>query len=105
MVIHRSARYEQERHPAKLPPQTAIEATGDDIRRDNATSADGIRTLRYGWLDVTQHPCQVAAEVALALSVNGFQDARPCAPGCPVGQLSRGQSVSRSGPLPGNSSA
>ena len=62
----------------------------DDIRRDNATSAGGILTLRYGWPDITRHPCQVAAEIALALSTRGFQDARPCTPGCPVGRLGRG---------------
>ena len=63
-----------------------IDKRWDDIRRDNATSAGGFLTLRYGWLDITQHPCQVAAEVALALSSRGFQGARPCGPGCPVGQ-------------------
>jgi Transcriptional regulator, AbiEi antitoxin len=68
-----------------------IDKRWDDIRRDNATSAGGILTLRYGWLDVTQRPCRVAAEVALALSARGFQGARPCGPGCPVGRLSRGQ--------------
>jgi very-short-patch-repair endonuclease len=66
-----------------------VDKRWDDIRRDNATSAGGILTLRYGWLDVTQRPCQVAAEVALALSSRGFQGARPCTPGCPVGPLSR----------------
>jgi hypothetical protein len=59
----------------------------DDIRRDNATSASGIRTLRYGWLDVTQHPCNVAAEVALALAQRGFAGAKPCSPTCPVGKV------------------
>ncbi len=66
-----------------------IDKRWDDIRRDNATSADGILTLRYGWLDVTEHPCQVAAEVALALAKRGFTGARPCSPGCPVGRAGR----------------
>jgi hypothetical protein len=57
----------------------------NDVRRDNATSAGGILTLRYGWLDVTERPCKVAAEVALALATRGFGGARPCSPGCPVG--------------------
>lgn len=70
-----------------------IDKRWDDIRRDNATSAGGILTLRYGWLDVTKHPCRVAAEVALALSTRGFEGARPCSPGCPVGRLSRGQTA------------
>jgi hypothetical protein len=62
-----------------------IDKRWDDIRRDNATSAGGILTLRYGWLDITKHPCQVAAEVALALSTRGFPGGKPCSAGCPVG--------------------
>jgi hypothetical protein len=58
-----------------------------DIRRDNAAAADGIVTLRYGWLDVTRHPCLVAAEVALALAQRGYAGARPCSPTCPVGRI------------------
>ena len=65
-----------------------IDKRWDDIRRDNATSAGGILTLRYGWVDVTKIPCRVAAEIALALSTRGFEGARPCSPGCPVGQIS-----------------
>jgi hypothetical protein len=56
-----------------------------DIRRDNAAAADGIMTLRYGWLDVTQQPCLVAAQLARLLQQRGYTEARPCAPGCPVG--------------------
>jgi hypothetical protein len=63
-----------------------IDKRWDDIRRDNATSASGILTLRYGWSDVTERPCQVAAEVALTLARRGFTGARPCSPGCPVGR-------------------
>jgi hypothetical protein len=63
-----------------------IEKRWDDIRRDNATSAGGILTLRYGWSDVTGRPCQVAAEVALTLAKRGFTGARPCSRGCPVGR-------------------
>lgn len=65
-----------------------IDKRWDDIRRDNATSAGGILTLRYGWLDITKNPCRVAAEVALALSTRGFEGTRPCSPGCPVGRIS-----------------
>ena len=66
-----------------------IDRRWDDIRRDNATSAGGILTLRYGWLEVTKQPCQVAAEVTLALATRGFTGARPCSPGCPVAQAAR----------------
>ncbi|HXW43317.1 MAG TPA: type IV toxin-antitoxin system AbiEi family antitoxin domain-containing protein [Streptosporangiaceae bacterium] len=59
-----------------------------DIRRDNAAAAGGLITLRYGWLDVTKHPCQVAAEVAAALAARGFAGATSCGPGCPVSHAS-----------------
>jgi hypothetical protein len=64
-----------------------IDKRWDDIHRDNATSASGMLTLRYGWLDVTTRPCQVAAEVASALANRGFIGAHGCSPGCPVGQV------------------
>ena len=56
----------------------------NDIRRDNAAAADGVRTLRYGWDDLRVRPCQVAAEVVKALAQAGHVRARPCSPGCPV---------------------
>jgi hypothetical protein len=55
-----------------------------DIYRDNAAAADGILTLRYGWLDVRQRPCLVAAQVTQVLRRRGYGAARPCAPSCPV---------------------
>jgi hypothetical protein len=74
------------------PYCTAVELDGNaahpadsrwrDIRRDNAAAADGITTLRYGWLNVTAGPCQVAAEVARVLALRGYAGARPCSPGC-----------------------
>ena len=72
-----------------------IDRRWDDIRRDNATSAGGILTLRYGWFDVTKRPCQVAAEVAQALATRGYRGAKPCSSGCPVGRTTRrpGQSA------------
>jgi very-short-patch-repair endonuclease len=57
-----------------------------DIRRDNAAAADGLTTLRYGWLPVAGSPCHVAAEVAKLLIARGYTGARPCSPGCPVGR-------------------
>lgn len=55
-----------------------------DIERDNAAAADGIYTLRYGYLDLTLTPCQVAAQVATVLSRRGFTGARRCCPDCAV---------------------
>ena len=57
----------------------------NDIRRDNAATAAGVSTLRYGWSDVSQHPCVVAAQVVAALRRSGPDvSAQPCSPSCPV---------------------
>jgi hypothetical protein len=40
-----------------------VELRWRDIHRDNATTAAGQRTLRYGWADVSGQPCRVAAQV------------------------------------------
>ncbi len=61
-----------------------------DIHRDNAAAAVGITTLRYGWLEVTTTPCQVAAEIAEVLRARGYSAARPCSADCPVGRPSVG---------------
>jgi len=56
-----------------------------DMGRDNRSAMRSERTLRYGWLDVTTRPCEVAAQVLTALRLQGEPvDARPCGPGCPV---------------------
>ena len=56
-----------------------------DIRRDNAAAADGGVTLRYGWPDVTSHPCRTAGELARVLVRRGWTG-RPklCSAGCSV---------------------
>lgn len=43
-----------------------------DMRRDNAVVAEGRAPLRYGYADVTEHPCEVAAQVARILQSNGW---------------------------------
>jgi len=48
------------------------EARWDDIHRDNYFASSGIVTLRYNWADVTTRPCQVAAEIAMALRQRGW---------------------------------
>jgi hypothetical protein len=58
-----------------------------DIRRDNSAAAAGLVTLRYGWIDVSQRPCWVAAQVAQVLARRGYSGCRPCAPGCPVAMI------------------
>ncbi len=49
-----------------------VELRWRDIRRDNGSAAAGQVTLRYGWADVTQRPCRVAAEVGAVLSGRGW---------------------------------
>jgi hypothetical protein len=54
-----------------------------DAQRDNANIADGQVTLRYSWLDVTEHGCEVAAQVALTLRRRGWLGSpRRCGPAC-----------------------
>jgi len=60
-----------------------------DIRRDNAATGTGLATLRYGWLDVTEHACLVAAEVLQALVTRGYTGGSPCSPGCPAAEVIR----------------
>ena len=62
-----------------------LEARWRDQHRDNASAVDRIITLRYSWADVTQRPCQVAAEVAAVLCQRGWRGTpRPCRPSCPL---------------------
>ena len=54
-----------------------------DHRRDNAAAVAGDVVLRYGWRDVVDHPCQVAAEVAAVLQRRGWSGTPlPCGPRC-----------------------
>jgi very-short-patch-repair endonuclease len=60
-----------------------LEARWRDIHRDNASAEAGIVTLRYGWADVAEEPCRVAAEVARVLRHHGWMGRpRACGPGC-----------------------
>jgi very-short-patch-repair endonuclease len=56
-----------------------------DKRRDNAAAAEGIFTLRYGWADVTERPCQTAREIATVLAAGGWRGTlRRCGPTCRI---------------------
>lgn len=58
-----------------------------DVRRDNANTACGTATLRFGWPDATQHRCRSAIQVADTLRRRGWPGTlRPCSPGCPAGR-------------------
>jgi hypothetical protein len=56
-----------------------------DTRRDNANAADGWVTLRYGWIEVSEHSCEVAAQLALTLRRRGWPGSlRRCSATCRI---------------------
>ncbi|HTU75371.1 MAG TPA: type IV toxin-antitoxin system AbiEi family antitoxin domain-containing protein [Trebonia sp.] len=63
-------------------------------RRDNETliAADA-KTLRYGFNEVANHPCDQAEQFARALIRQGWPAGplKPCEPGCPVASLGGGE--------------
>ncbi|MDO5710912.1 MAG: hypothetical protein Q4P32_04120 [Micrococcales bacterium] len=54
-----------------------------DWRRDNVHTVAGQKSLRYGWEDCFGEPCEVAAEVALLLRVQGWPGMPVFCPRCP----------------------
>jgi very-short-patch-repair endonuclease len=77
--------YDQQAVAVELDGRAAhpAESRWRDFRRDNAGAAEGILTLRYGYADVTERSCQVAAEVATVLRSRGWTgQLRSCGPGC-----------------------
>lgn len=89
-TIYRDVLYDQYGVAVELDGRAAHpgDRRWSDIRRDNAAAADGIVTVRYGWLDVSQQPCLVAAQVARVLQLRGFGLARGCCSTCPVAEVS-----------------
>lgn len=54
-----------------------------DRRRDNDGVRAGRATLRYGYVEVFSHACEVAAEVAAVLQSRGWSGtAKRCGPTC-----------------------
>lgn len=53
-----------------------------DLRRDNRTAVEGLMTLRYGWADITEHPCAVARQVAELLIRGGWTGMPTPCPRC-----------------------
>jgi hypothetical protein len=59
------------------------DARDRDHIRDNSNTLRGILTLRYGWLSVAYHPCEVAHEVWTLLARCGHDgDFQRCGPDC-----------------------
>lgn len=80
-------RYREFRVAVELDGRAAhpAEARWRDIHRDNASAGEDTVTLRYGWAEVTQNPCQVAREVARVLKRRGWTGRpRACGTGCPA---------------------
>ncbi len=59
-----------------------------DMRRDNADVVRDEDPLTYGWTDVDEHACDVAAQVAIVLIRNGWPGwPRSCRRGCAIERL------------------
>lgn len=43
-----------------------------DLRRDNRHQTQGLITLRYGWDDLVNRPCEVARQIAVVLMQRGW---------------------------------
>jgi hypothetical protein len=62
-----------------------VEERFRDMNRDNANTAAGIITLRYGWPDVTGRSCETASQIAAVLRQCGWDGLpRRCGPACRV---------------------
>lgn len=96
-----STQYQDVRHRRY---QTVIELDGRlghvedgrwrDMWRDNAATADGDVTLRYGLADIVERPCSVAAQVARVLQARGWTGSpRPCGPSCDLAEDYRSYAV------------
>ena len=60
-----------------------LESRWRDIRRDNASTACGMATLRLGYVDVSERACLSAGVVGQALRCRGWQGPlRRCGRGC-----------------------
>lgn len=68
----RDLRYEVYALLIELDGRTHVPGRFRDMSRDNGALLDGEVTLRYGWHDVADRPCQVAWEVGQVLSSRGW---------------------------------
>ena len=84
-AIYHDVHY-RNRTVVELDGRAAHDRPHRDMRRDNRTVAEGHQVLRYGWTDVTDAPCRVAAQVIGVLRRGGWRGRpRACGrPGCPV---------------------
>jgi len=81
----RDVRYPEFRLLVELDGLTGHSGLGRfrDFRRDNSALLAGEVTLRYGWTDVRQEPCQIAVQVAEMLIRGGWTGVPTRCPRCP----------------------
>lgn len=74
---YRDCLYEEYRVVVELDGRAAhpVQTAWRDMRRDNAEAEQGVLTLRYGYADLTERPCEVAAQVAAVLQSRGWTGA------------------------------
>jgi hypothetical protein len=85
--IYRDVRYRGYRVAVELDGSAShpAEQRWRDHHRDNAAAVDGVITLRYGWADVAERPCETAGEIGAVLAGRGWPGPlRRCGPGCRV---------------------
>lgn len=58
------------------------DGTFRDMRRDNANTVRGLRTIRLGWFDVRLRPCETARMVATVLRQQGWPGRLRSCPSC-----------------------
>lgn len=55
-----------------------------DTWRDSELLLMGVESLRFGWADVTERTCEVAARVAGVLQIRGWDGQLQLCPSCPI---------------------
>jgi hypothetical protein len=55
-------------------PWHSGDARNRDDARDHSSTLAGVQTLRYGWVKVAYHPCEVAHEVWSLLVRRGYRE-------------------------------
>lgn len=87
--IYRDARYPSYGLDVELDGRLDHSALADrdrDLERDLATATNGRRSVRLGWGQVYDRPCDTAAQVVRLLALGGWEGApTPCSPTCPIG--------------------
>jgi len=85
--VWRDVRYRRFRTLAELDGRLGHEGAGRfrDMRRDNAATVEGIDTLRFGWLDVSDTGCEAAQQLVCVLRRNGWAGTpRSCSAECTI---------------------